>query len=63
MPMRTPASSSAQTGQVPEASVWLLLAQWEIVVPAPASRLISSALKWMPWASQTRSLSQPQSSR
>ena len=45
MPIRTPASSMAQTGQVPEPSVWLLHGQCEIVVPARPSRVISAALK------------------
>jgi hypothetical protein len=35
----------AQTGQVPDARVWLLQGQWEIVVPARASRFNSAASK------------------
>jgi hypothetical protein len=35
----------SQTGQQPDASSWLLQAQWLIVVPALPSRFISAALK------------------
>ena len=45
MPMATPAASNSQTGQWPEASPWLLQAQWLIDMPALASRGISAALK------------------
>ena len=59
-PTRTPAASISHTRQVPEARIWLLHGQCVTQVPARASRAISAASKWMPCASQVRSVSQPQ---
>ena len=47
-----PAASSSQVGQIPDASTMFEAAQWQTPTPALPSRAISSALKWMPWASQ-----------
>jgi hypothetical protein len=53
----------SQTGQQPDARIWLLQAQWLMVIFALPRRFISAALKWMPCASQVRALSQPHCSR
>jgi len=44
-PDSDPASSMSQTGQQPDASSWLLQAQWLMLVFALPRRLISSGLK------------------
>ena len=62
-PIGAPAASSSTVGQMPEARRMFELGQWQIPVPASPRRRISSALKWMPWASQVRGPSQPTLSR
>ena len=44
-PSGTPAASSSQVGQMPDASTMLEAAQWQTPTPALPSRAISSALK------------------
>ena len=59
-PTGTPSRSISGIRQTPLASFILDTGQWATPVPVSARRRSSSSLKWMPWANQTSSPSQPQ---